>query len=211
MRRWFTADPHFHHEAVMRMTLRPFATIHEHDEHLLDHINTHVQYGDELWIVGDVAWYDPTNILKRIRCPNKHLVWGNHDRANFAKHFTSCQDTAIVKLVPGGQRNTEVFLSHYAHAYWPQSYTGRMHLYGHTHAEREDTLDEIWPTRRAGDCGVDNAKRLLGEYRPFSDQEVLDIWGTRPGHDHVEFYQELQRERFAEMEAMGLQPPKQRT
>jgi hypothetical protein len=40
--------------------------------------------------------------------------------------------------------------------------------------------------------GVDNAKHLLGEYRPFSEDEVMEILLKRPGHDDLQFYKDFQ-------------------
>jgi hypothetical protein len=60
------------------------------------------------------------------------------------------------------------------------------------HRQREATLDVAFPGRRSMDVGVDNAKHLLGEYRPFSEDEVLEILLKRPGHDILSFYKEFQ-------------------
>ena len=215
--KWFTADPHFHHESVLKMCNRPFASITEHDDHLIEQYNRYVRPHDSLYVLGDVGWADPGNVLRKISCKDKHLIWGNHDKGGFAKYFRSEQDTLVVKTntlagsPPSGMSDEErrnlvqefvgkrdiksqhIFLSHYAHAFWPGSHNGWYHLYGHNHSQREEYLDNLWPGRRSMDCGVDNAKRLLGEYRPFSEDEVLAILGSRPGHDDVEFYINQQR------------------
>jgi len=137
--------------------------------------------GDRLYILGDVAWRQPGATLDRIICPNKHLIWGNHDRANYAKSFKSAEDVAMLKV-----GEVKIFLSHYAHAYWPASHRGSLHLYGHTHSEAEDELDAIWPERKSLDVGIDNAYRVLRDYRPFSFDEVQAILGHRKGHHHVQ-------------------------
>lgn len=188
----FTADTHFNHENILKMCGRPFETIGEHDEHLIEQIKWHVRPNDSLWIVGDVAWHSVEQVCKRIGRKNVYLIWGNHDRPNFGKHFGTTADTAEIKISHSNGNGPEhhLFLSHYAHAYWPGSHKGWFHLYGHTHAMREETLDAIWPERRSMDVGVDNAKRLLGEYRPFTADEIIDILGSRVGHDPVAFYQQ---------------------
>jgi len=60
-------------------------------------------------------------------------------------------------------------------------------LYGHIHdnAEKEAILDKAFPGRRSMDIGVDAAKRLLGEYRPFAESEVLSFIGARLGHEEL--------------------------
>lgn len=37
------------------------------------------------------------------------------------------------------------------------------------------------------DVGVDNAKHLLGEYRPFSEDDIISILGAQPGHHPISF------------------------
>lgn len=185
MRTFFTADDHFAHENILKITDRDlhFSSSEEHDDALLEGINSTVGENDRLFVLGDFAWRAGESFTNRIRCKNLHLIFGNHDRAGFGKLFKSVEDTAIVKL-----QGHKVFLSHYPHAYWPSSHRGSLHLYGHVHAEREETLDACFPGRRSMDCGVDNAKLLLGSYRPFSEDEIIDILMARPGHDQVEWY-----------------------
>lgn len=183
----FMADPHANHEAILKMCNRPFETIAEHDHHIIDRTNMQVRRTDTLWVLGDAAWHSVDQWRKRLVCKNVYLVWGNHDRQNFGKWFQATMDVTDTKI---GEHH--VWLSHYAHAYWPGSHEGWLHLYGHNHAMREETLDTIWPERRSMDCGVDNAKRLLGEYRPFTADEVIDILGSRKGHDDLEFYRAYQ-------------------
>ena len=187
MRTFFTADNHFEHENILKITDRDlhFSSTEEHDDALLEEINSTVGENDRLFVLGDFAWRAGESFIKRIRCKNLHLIFGNHDRASFGKLFKSVEDTAIVKI-----QGHKIFLSHYPHAYWPSSHRGSLHLYGHVHAEREETLDAAFPGRRSMDCGVDNAKLLLGDYRPFSEDEVIEILMARPSHDKVEWYEE---------------------
>lgn len=45
------------------------------------------------------------------------------------------------------------------------------------------------------DAGVDNAFRLFGKYRPFHEDEVIQILTARPGHDQIAYYKWFQLER----------------
>lgn len=74
------------------------------------------------------------------------------------------------------------FLSHYAHRVWNKSHHGVIHLYGHSH----DSLDRYFNTNdprhyygKSMDVGIDSAKRVLGEYRPFHIDEILKIMNGR--------------------------------
>jgi calcineurin-like phosphoesterase family protein len=191
MTTFFTADLHLDHENILKITDRPFTSVLDHDEHVLENINRLVGRTDRLFVLGDVAWHSIGNHIDRIVCKDIHLVWGNHDRANFGKKFKTAEDVAEIKI--GAKPNEhKVWLSHYAHAYWPCSHRGSFHLYGHTHRQREETLDTLFPGRRSMDVGVDNARHLLGEMRPFSEHEIIEILGSRPGHDQIEFYDQFQ-------------------
>jgi len=190
---WFTADTHFGHDRIMEMTGRPYKHIDEHDREVIYTINKYVAEEDRLFILGDFAWRAAQSYVDRIRCPNLHLIWGNHDRANFGKAFKTTEDVTEIKL-----GEIKVFLSHYPHCYWPSSHYGSLHLYGHLHSERERTLDEIWPTRRSMDVGLDNIRRLFGELRPIQDVEIINRLMARPGHDPVTFYREQEQKRLAE-------------
>jgi calcineurin-like phosphoesterase family protein len=173
-----TADMHLQHENVLQFENRPFASIEEHDDVLLDNLNRMAGPKDSIIMCGDFAWRGEESLIARIRCKNVFFIVGNHDKAKVGKAFKYAADTAIIKL-----RGQSCFFSHYPHCYWPGSPRGAFHGYGHEHAGKEVILDSIWPQRRAMDVGVDNAFRLLGEYRPFTEDEFLDILSSRTGHD----------------------------
>ena len=185
---FFTADPHFS-KASNNVLRRPFSNAWEMSEFLLDKINAKVKRNDTLTIVGDFAFTlaDVRFFRQQIKCKNTNIIIGNHNISKirlesvFGKHNvriiwdTKCKDRPF-------------FLSHYCHAYWPKSHYGSFHGYGHTHDMRESTMDDLFPGRRSMDLGLDTAKRLLGEYEPFSEDEIYELLIGRPGHDQVEFY-----------------------
>jgi hypothetical protein len=47
-------------------------------------------------------------------------------------------------------------------------------------------MDRMMPGRRAMDVGIDAAFHKFGEYRPFTEDEVLELL-NRPGHHDVEY------------------------
>lgn len=149
------------------------------------------------------------NFRKQLRCKNIHLVLGNHDehiRKNIVlpnvhqvyndfhnidkifidekpnpeqsklyveaqELFSSVQDVLTVK-----HGSHTFFLSHYSHRIWKGSHKGVIHLYGHSH----DSLDNSGNYYgKSMDCGIDSAKRILGEYKPFSIEEIISIMEKR--------------------------------
>lgn len=198
----FMADPHLGHDGILNMSGRPFSSVEEMYDEILAQTNRCVQPEDRLFLLGDVSWQLGllNGFLEHLNCKNVHLIWGNHDRRSFSRSVKSYADVDEVKI--GGGQYT-VFMSHYPHTYWPSSHYGHFHVYGHMHGDREATMDAAYPGRRAMDVGVDVAYRLFGQFRPFSEMDVIEILGNRPGHDKLEHYERLQNERLV---ALGRTP-----
>jgi len=188
MKTYFTADCHFDHEKLYEglTAARPF-TVDEWNDLMLDSINTRVARADRLFILGDFAWKRPGYWRQQIQCRHVTLILGNHDSEAKCRNVFggAMYDTRIVKKVCG---DTQVFLSHYPHAYWPGSHRGALHLYGHCHNQREARLDVFWPERRSMDVSPDTAFQLTGEWRPFADDEVVERLMQRKGHDVLDYY-----------------------
>lgn len=189
MKTYYTSDLHFEWERILEITDRDlhFGGILEHNEVLLDNINQVVGVDDCLVIAGDTCSY---HWFEQIRCERIWHVNGNHD------HDISYHVPDTLEQLSHNFEGQDIFISHFPHAYWPHSEQGAIHLYGHLHGYRERTLDKLFPSRRAMDIGVDNARRLLGEYRPFEHSEIMEILGDRTGHDRLQFYideREMQR------------------
>jgi calcineurin-like phosphoesterase family protein len=200
---FFTSDTHFGHGNIIRYSDRPFLTpeglrpseaggpdnvpreaTERMDAVLIANINALVGPHDVLWHLGDWAfaggrggYYEVCRAYRdRIICRNMHLVWGNHDRRSIRDLFGEAHDQVEVSVE--GQR---IVLNHFAMAVWHKSHRDAWHLYGHSHANAEVWLDAHMPGRRSVDVGVDNAARLLGDYRPWSFEELRDWMATRPG------------------------------
>lgn len=52
---YYTADLHFGHANIIKLCHRPFASIEEMDEKLIEKWNNKVKNGDTVYIVGDFA------------------------------------------------------------------------------------------------------------------------------------------------------------
>lgn len=94
MQRTFViGDTHFGHRKIIQFEAehRPFATIEEHDEALVDRWNSAVNKKDTVWHLGDVLFGTAAfAILPRLH-GFKRLVLGNHDHypvTRYAEHFS---------------------------------------------------------------------------------------------------------------------------
>jgi calcineurin-like phosphoesterase family protein len=84
---WYTGDPHLGHERIIELCDRPFGSVGEMNEVLIDRINAVVARQDTLVIVGDVLlgkFEESVKLLQRIRAGRIRLFPGNHDRWSLA-------------------------------------------------------------------------------------------------------------------------------
>ena len=84
MRRFVTADQHFGHANIIKYCNRPFSSVSEMDEALIDNWNKAVAKDDIVYVLGDFALAKIERIIEignRLH-GNKKLILGNHDRSN---------------------------------------------------------------------------------------------------------------------------------
>jgi calcineurin-like phosphoesterase family protein len=168
---WFTSDPHFGHEKVIKYSSRPFATVEEMDETLIQYWNSRVEKKDEVWCLGDFVFHGSVEGYRARLNGRIHLVLGNHDRRRLSlldvRLFESVQDVKYLRW-----EGLRFWLSHYAHRTWPKSNRGSYHLYGHSHGD-------LAGNGRSMDVGVD-----CNDYHPISIEEVVKILDHFPPTNH---------------------------
>jgi calcineurin-like phosphoesterase family protein len=84
---WYTGDPHLGHERIIELCERPFGSVREMNDAILDRINSVVARQDMLVILGDVllgTFEESVQLLSRIRAGRVRLFPGNHDRWSLA-------------------------------------------------------------------------------------------------------------------------------
>lgn len=78
---FFISDTHFGHRKIIQFEheARPFDTIEEHDEQLIQNWNSVVRDRDTVWHLGDVLFGTRSfELIHRLK-GHKKLVMGNHD------------------------------------------------------------------------------------------------------------------------------------
>lgn len=127
---FFISDTHWGHKSIIswERNARPFKTIEEHDETLIDNWNSTVGPNDVVWHLGDVVW--SRSMLPHLARLNgrKFLVLGNHDNsyptARWLEHFNR---VAAAEEFDGG------VLTHIPiHPY--QQYRYNKNIHGHLHS-----------------------------------------------------------------------------
>lgn len=87
MARYVTSDWHLGHERIIELCGRPFTSVDEMNEAILDNLNSTVNPDDELIILGDIVMGSLAvnmPLLSQVRCRKVFLHPGNHDRWSLA-------------------------------------------------------------------------------------------------------------------------------
>lgn len=87
---WFISDTHFGHSNIIKYCDRPFSSVEEMDEILIQNWNEVVRDQDIIYHLGDVYFgVKGRAVLARLK-GRKRLILGNHDNGkdqNLLKHF----------------------------------------------------------------------------------------------------------------------------
>lgn len=137
---YFISDLHFGHKNCLAFDNRPFLTIEDHDEYIIKTWNETVGVDDDVYILGDISWYNSTKtieIFKHLN-GNKHLIKGNHDamllkNQELRNLFVEITDYKELYI----DNNTSIVLCHYPIPCFKNHYYGWYHLYGHVHTSFE--------------------------------------------------------------------------
>lgn len=154
---WFTSDTHYHHKNIIKYSDRPFKSVEEMNEAMINNFNSVVKPGDLVYHLGDFGFCTADQadaILSRLNGKQKFLIFGNHDKvlqsnpALLKKHFIWAKDFKEIRI-----EDTKVVLCHYSMRVWNRSHHGSYQLYGHSHGTLYDD-----PQLRSMDVGVDPLK-----------------------------------------------------
>src|SRR5713101_6073216 len=80
---WFTADFHLGHKNIIRYCNRPFETVEEMNQAILERLNARVKANDILYFLGDFCIGPKaraSELRQQIRCKKIFAVPGNHDK-----------------------------------------------------------------------------------------------------------------------------------
>ena len=162
---------------IIKYCDRPFVTVGQMNEALINNINKTVGENDHLIMLGNFV-FCPTDYLtglrsierfrNRLRVRKITLVYGNGD-ARYSgdimldRLFIRCAH--YLEYIT--KSDISLILFHYAISNWNRIKQGAISCYAHDYGKNLG-LDE----ENQLDVSVDSAARLLKEYRPFSVEEV---------------------------------------
>ena len=157
---FFTADTHFGHAGALALYRRPFSSVAQMNQVMVERWNRTAGPDDEVWHLGDFALRmapDDAAALLRALHGRKHLVTGNNDPPAIAALPDWASVQPFIELVAEGRR---LVLCHYALRTWNGMAKGALNLHGHSHGR-------LRPQTRQYDVGVD-----ARDFRPVTLQEL---------------------------------------
>lgn len=183
---WFWSDPHFYHKNVIKYCDRPYSSVEEMNEALIENYNSVVKEGDTCIWVGDCFFCSKSKakeIMNRLN-GKKILISGNHDRdpmymrkLGFDLVLPECwlnlmdRDVQIIHypFKPSNFEHLKMsFLSRFLAKKYDRRYPhlrprnkGQFLIHGHTH--QKNTFD-----RRSIHVGVDS-----NNYTPVSCELIM--------------------------------------
>lgn len=162
---WFTSDQHFFHNNIIHLSKRPFSSIEEMNDALIDNFNSVVKSGDQVYHLGDFSFADKeqtTKIFNRLNKCQHHLIRGNHDKDQVEKlPWNWVKDYYELKI-----NGSKFVLFHYPIQSWNGAYRGSIHLHAHSHHKIGSK------NLRRVDVGVDGPGF---NYTPISIDYILEL------------------------------------
>ena len=176
-RLWFTSDTHWHHSRIIEFCNRPFTSIEEMNEKLIENWNSVVKPGDTVFHLGDFcfggsqAW---NSILDQLN-GNILLIKGNHDEKSLRQGYmlrfkwVGYQLHLLIE-------DHSIYLNHFPFLCYGGTYSDNpaWQLFGHVHsgpgANGKDInrMQYLFPTQY--DVGVDN-----NNFTPVSFEQIKTI------------------------------------
>jgi len=140
---WAISDLHFGHKRITEF--RPFETMEEHEQCLMDGWCSVVNPRDKVWVLGDSAFSSEALVKLGSLPGTKFLVRGNHDHLptwEYLKVFEEVFGLVYYKRKKG----QKAWLSHAP--IHPDELRGRINVHGHVHSK---TISASW--RVTGEYG----------------------------------------------------------
>lgn len=108
------SDPHFYSERIIVNCARPFSSVKEMNEQLIQNYNSVVQKHEVCYWLGDIM-YGATkdkvrNVLNRMN-GRKYLIMGNHDRNHSETWWKDCGFVKVFSM-PIYDAENYILLSH---------------------------------------------------------------------------------------------------
>ena len=188
---FLTSDLHFGHRNIIRIGKgRPFDSIQEHDEALIENWNSVVKPGDLVYVLGDLSI---ETTIDEIRKPlsrlngAKHLILGNHDRKKIHLQlrdenlWQSVREYGSIKFDAADGTKVFIRMMHFPILEFDGAFKNYrckekyIHCYGHIHNAND--YDAIYKELGfpAVHIGVDTSDKFPNT-KPYTPINVEDVY-----------------------------------
>ena len=175
----YIADWHYGHANSLRFDNRPFMSVEEMNQQLVQRWNAVVEPGDLTYILGDMFWCKQDEAMQVLDQLNgtKILIKGNHDRCNdgkFTKKFAK-----ITEYLEVDDNGHKIVLCHYPIPCFKNHFYGWYHFYGHVHTSFEYNMMEHIKCEMSElydkPCNMFNVGAMIPvmDYTPRTFEEIL--------------------------------------
>lgn len=192
--KYYISDLHFGHKNVIRFDKRPFNSVEEMENTLIDNWNKKVTNGDIVYILGDFCFGRTSEWLRILSKLNgeKHLIIGNHDEGRLNTEIVNMFKTVqfYKEVTDCGRR---VILSHYPILFYKHAYSANTYmLYGHVHNNTEEVkfVDKYIQDLK-DNCSLNYAKLYnvgcMMEYMNYTPRTLDEIILHNQSNDETVF------------------------
>ena len=181
---YFTSDLHFGHKNIIKFDNRPYFTVQEMNEDLIERWNNRVGISDLTYVLGDLCWKSDCGCIQdTLRRLNGQiiLIKGNHDHwlhnTGNKRLLAGVKDYDDIKVTLKDGTVKRCILSHYFMPLYNGHYYNAIHLHGHSHNTKEAD-EEAKIAKCLNENGypneIYNVGCMLWDYEPVTLDEILD-------------------------------------
>ena len=160
---YYISDTHFRDQAIFDKCKRPFNSLIDMEDTIINKWNIKVNDNDTVYVLGDIAKDDDPSsieIFKKLK-GHKHLIVGNHDHLilNEIKKSNVFESVKFIDLII--DNNRKVCLCHYPLMDWMEFNREGILVYGHIHNKTAKNgyaykmMKDYYINLPAYNCGVD--------------------------------------------------------
>lgn len=151
---FITSDLHFYHKNVINFCSehRPFETLEQMHEYLINHWNSKVGKNDVIFHLGDFSFAAKEKTAELIEQLNGNIIWicGNHDLKVFNQLGIKYHHYLEVRY-----EGKKIVMCHYPIGSWNRQSHGSLHAHGHSHGMYANSQGKMH------DVGWDNNGKIL--------------------------------------------------
>lgn len=128
---FLSSDHHHRHSNIIKYCNRPFSSVEEMTEALIDNHNKVVKPNDTWIHLGDFAFAGKSfieGVISRLN-GRKTFIIGNHDNEGIMRSLSD----SVYREWYGEIHNIPVHLYHFPIESWHRKFHNALHIHGHTH------------------------------------------------------------------------------